>query len=249
MNSKLMIFLIIFGLFFIFFFSIFVFDQFKQPIVLLSFDTESNVDSPQIMTDLLNILQKYNAKATFFVMGDFAKQNPEIIHRMISEGHEIACHTQNHQNLLFLNYTSQYDEINECKKYLDNEFDLNVTGFRSPYRAMSPSTFKVLRQTGFKYDASVFQNYGICYPFKFIDEIYTSSLFMIPLDDYNCLNILKLNKIIYFGLLEHNFKKYKSYSFHPRVIMEYAEDFDVLLYKLSQENSFLTHERYLDLRK
>ena len=42
---------------------------------------------------VLDLLEKYEAKATFFIVGEHAEKNPEIVLRMYEEGHELANHT------------------------------------------------------------------------------------------------------------------------------------------------------------
>lgn len=65
----------------------------NQKIVALTFD-----DGPhkKYTPEILNLLSKYQAKATFFIVGKNAEKNPEIISRMYEEGHEIANHTYSH---------------------------------------------------------------------------------------------------------------------------------------------------------
>ncbi|KHF34701.1 Peptidoglycan-N-acetylglucosamine deacetylase [Paenibacillus sp. P1XP2] len=48
---------------------------------------------PQYTPQLLDLLKKYDAKATFFVVGSHAEQNPELVKRMYDEGHLIGIHT------------------------------------------------------------------------------------------------------------------------------------------------------------
>ena len=65
----------------------------KEKIVSITFD-----DGPHsIYTPIiLDVLAKYNAKSTFFVLGEHAERYPEIIQRQIKEGHEVANHTYKH---------------------------------------------------------------------------------------------------------------------------------------------------------
>lgn len=65
----------------------------NEKIVALTFD-----DGPhyKYTPEILNLLNKYHAKATFFIVGKNAEKNPEVILRMYEEGHEIANHTYSH---------------------------------------------------------------------------------------------------------------------------------------------------------
>lgn len=51
---------------------------------------------PDYTPRLLDLLKEYNAKATFFVVGEFAEQYPDIVRRMVSEGHEVGTHHYRH---------------------------------------------------------------------------------------------------------------------------------------------------------
>ncbi|MBQ0104585.1 MAG: polysaccharide deacetylase family protein [Armatimonadetes bacterium] len=62
-------------------------------------------------TEILDILQMYNAKATFFTVGKMAVKSPEIIRMMRDMGHQVALHSQNHLNLTRLDYYDLQKEI------------------------------------------------------------------------------------------------------------------------------------------
>ncbi|MBS4176755.1 polysaccharide deacetylase family protein [Lederbergia citrea] len=67
----------------------------EEKLIALTFDDgPHSTFTPQI----LDILAKYNAKATFFVIGEHAKKFPNIIKRQVKEGHEIANHSFTHYN-------------------------------------------------------------------------------------------------------------------------------------------------------
>ena len=65
----------------------------KEKVVALTFDDGPH---PKYTAEILDILAKHNAKATFFVVGENAEKNPELILRQYNEGHEIANHTFTH---------------------------------------------------------------------------------------------------------------------------------------------------------
>ena len=54
---------------------------------------------PRFTPEVLDILKKHEAKATFFIVGNAARRHPALIRRIIAEGHEIANHTMTHSNL------------------------------------------------------------------------------------------------------------------------------------------------------
>ncbi|MER2170254.1 MAG: polysaccharide deacetylase family protein [Psychrobacillus psychrodurans] len=65
----------------------------NEKVVALTFDDGPH---PKYTAEILDILLKHQAKATFFVVGEQAEKNPELISRQFNEGHEIANHTYTH---------------------------------------------------------------------------------------------------------------------------------------------------------
>ncbi|MFJ5625082.1 polysaccharide deacetylase family protein [Peribacillus loiseleuriae] len=88
----------------------------KEKMVAITFDDGPHpVFTPQI----LDILAKYNAKATFFVAGNKVKRFPAILKRQVKEGHEIANHTYNHiydRNITAAKLTAELDQTDKIIK-------------------------------------------------------------------------------------------------------------------------------------
>ncbi|MED1470061.1 polysaccharide deacetylase family protein [Bacillus salipaludis] len=106
----------------------------KEKIVAITFDDGPHpIFTPQI----LDILAKYNAKATFFVTGVKAKQFPTILKREVNEGHEIANHTYHH---IAYNHLTQRELSKEMKE--TDKTIMRIIGFK-------PSLF---RPVGGHYD-------------------------------------------------------------------------------------------------
>ena len=115
--------------------------------VYLTFD-----DGPtlEITEWTLNQLKEYNAKATFFCIGDNVRKYPEIFQKVINEGHSIGNHTFNHLNGW---ETSTSDYIENVKLYEIEHNKLNTEHcqlFRPPYGKIKPSQSKILRKLGYK---------------------------------------------------------------------------------------------------
>ena len=81
-----------------------------------------------ITTTLLDGLKERNAKATFFVLGNRAVNQGDIIKRMIEEGHVVGSHTYSHKNLLRLSLEETLGEINNT-----NDIIANITGNKPKY--------------------------------------------------------------------------------------------------------------------
>ena len=116
-------------------------------------ETNSIIESS---IQLLNLLDKYNAKATFFILGITAEKHQEIVEEIFKRGHEIACHGYSHKSLFGM--TEQEFE-KEIKKSLNILKKYDVKGFRAPYFSINNSNrwvFKILKKYGFEYDSSIF---------------------------------------------------------------------------------------------
>ena len=80
---------------------------FTEKLIAITFD-----DGPGAYTaQLLDELAARDVKATFFVSGYRAANYPETLKRMVSEGHQLASHTQNHENLNTLSAAKIADEL------------------------------------------------------------------------------------------------------------------------------------------
>ena len=115
--------------------------------VYLTFD---DGPTPEITEWTLNQLKEYNAKATFFSIGDNVRKYPEIFQKVINEGHSIGNHTFNHLNGW---KTSTSDYIENVKFYETEHCKLNTEYcklFRPPYGKIKPSQSKILRKLVYK---------------------------------------------------------------------------------------------------
>lgn len=104
-------------------------NKINKKVLYLTFD-----DGPdeKYTSYLLDLLKKYNVKATFFMVATFAKENPIIVNRVKEEGHLIGLHSFEHKNALFQSksYTS-YDFEQSVK--IMKELGVNVKYYRPPW--------------------------------------------------------------------------------------------------------------------
>lgn len=103
----------------------------NHKIAYLTFDDgPSKIVTPQI----LDILKKYNIKATFFVLGSMAEKHPEILKRIHNEGHQIGNHTYSHIYAYIYkntnNFLSDLEKADKVlKSILGEEFNTNIMRF------------------------------------------------------------------------------------------------------------------------
>jgi peptidoglycan/xylan/chitin deacetylase (PgdA/CDA1 family) len=92
--------------------------------VFLTFDDGPH---PEATPFVLDELQRFNAKATFFCIGKNVAANPELYHRIISSGHRAGNHTQDHYNGWKVPDGTYLKSITDAAKYIDTSL------FRPPY--------------------------------------------------------------------------------------------------------------------
>lgn len=106
--------------------------------------------TPEITEWTLDILQQYNAKATFFCIGKNVVENPTIFERIISEGHTIGNHTHNHKNG-YHTATKKYIKNTLLAEEQFQKFNLkNSKLFRPPYGKIKRKQAQKLRSLGYK---------------------------------------------------------------------------------------------------
>lgn len=101
--------------------------------VALTFDDGPNYNTSKVI-DLLN---KYNAKATFFVMGKNIKNNELVLKKMVESGMEIGNHTYNHLLLTKYNTSKINEEINTTSELIYDVIGMYPTLFRPSYGAVN----------------------------------------------------------------------------------------------------------------
>lgn len=102
----------------------------EDKIAYLTFDDGPNSTfTPQI----LNILEKYNVKATFFVIGRNLERNPHVASRIISEGHALLNHTYSHDyKHIYSSPENLLAELERCRTLLEDQFAVKSLVFRPP---------------------------------------------------------------------------------------------------------------------
>ncbi len=114
----------------------------KAKCVALTFDDGPGPKTGKLLYDL----KKADAPATFFVVGPNAKTRPELLKRMIAEGHEVGNHTWTHRSLTALSPANIRSEIDRTNEVISAAIDQPATLLRPPYGAHN-STSDRLAQT------------------------------------------------------------------------------------------------------
>lgn len=98
--------------------------------VALTFD---DAPDPRFTPDILDVLKKYNVKATFFVIGNRAEEHPELVRRMISEGHVVGNHSYSHPDFLKISDEAFHKQVNQTQTILKRLIGYEPALFRPPY--------------------------------------------------------------------------------------------------------------------
>jgi peptidoglycan-N-acetylglucosamine deacetylase len=108
----------------------------NENVVYLTFD---DGPIPETTPWLLSILKSYNAKATFFCVGENVTKHPYLYNRLINEGHSVGNHTYNHL-VGWKTKTGQYIEnIYEAKKVINSKL------FRPPHGVLTNAQFQLIK--------------------------------------------------------------------------------------------------------
>ncbi|MCI0362949.1 MAG: polysaccharide deacetylase family protein [Phycisphaerales bacterium] len=87
---------------------------------------------------LLDVLAHHDVKATFFLIGRYVAQRPDIARAIVAAGHEVANHTFTHPSLLFLPWSRVRQELTDCEKALSDAVGAHAPLFRPPWGARRP---------------------------------------------------------------------------------------------------------------
>jgi peptidoglycan-N-acetylglucosamine deacetylase len=111
----------------------------------LTFDDGPN---PAWTPNLLDILLLHRVKATFFLVGDFAKAEPSLVRRIAEEGHLIGNHSWSHPNLAITNASRVSEELHRTSATLEQITGRRVRYFRPPFGGRRPAVLRAARRLG-----------------------------------------------------------------------------------------------------
>jgi peptidoglycan-N-acetylglucosamine deacetylase len=97
---------------------------------------------------LLEILAKHSVHATFFLMGRYVKQRPDVVREIARAGHSIGNHTFSHPNLIFASERHARTELQQCEQALYDAVGQRSGIFRPPFGGRRPVTLRVARSLG-----------------------------------------------------------------------------------------------------
>ncbi len=131
---------------------------------------------------ILDMLDEFSLKATFFVLGWVAERAPGTVREIGRRGHEIACHGYGHELVYRIGPQRFRDDVKRAKALLEEATGSAVHGYRAPSYSITAKSLwalEILAEEGFSYDSSIFpivhDVYGIPGGKRFPHDIETRS--------------------------------------------------------------------------
>ncbi len=97
---------------------------------------------------LLEVLARHGVRATFFLIGRYVQQRPEIAREIFQAGHVVGNHTFTHPLLIFKSETEIRRELSQCRAALQDAIGQHSTLFRPPFGGRRPAVLRLARELG-----------------------------------------------------------------------------------------------------
>lgn len=108
---------------------------------------------------ILDVLRKHGVRATFFVVGWVAEKYPEIVEKIVEDGHEVGCHSYWHRKVYDLSPEEFRDDTLRAKAVLEKIAHRPITAYRAPSYSITAKSLwalDILKSAGFETDSSIF---------------------------------------------------------------------------------------------
>lgn len=118
----------------------------EEKTLVLTFDDGPH---PQSAETLLDELKKLDVKATFFVVGERVRSHPDVVRRMLAEGHEVGNHTEDHARLHELSPERIVEELRTCELEVRRVTGRSMAYMRPPGMRFNPTVLAKARGLGY----------------------------------------------------------------------------------------------------
>ena len=97
---------------------------------------------------MMEVLECHGVKATFFLIGQFVQQKPQIARALVDAGHVIASHTWDHPNLVFASKSEVRRQLEQARKAIFDATGVDAKLFRPPFGGRRPASLRTVRSFG-----------------------------------------------------------------------------------------------------
>jgi polysaccharide deacetylase family protein (PEP-CTERM system associated) len=143
---------------------------------------------------ILELLSARNTQATFFTLGWVAERYPQLVRRIVDQGHELASHGYSHQRASDLSEAEFSSDITRAKKLLEDISGTPVLGYRAPSFSIGTGNLwalDALARAGYRYSSSIYpikhDHYGMPDSPRFAYKL-ASGLLEVPVTTVRMLN-------------------------------------------------------------
>jgi peptidoglycan-N-acetylglucosamine deacetylase len=114
---------------------------------LLALTYDDGPNDPHTMR-LLEVLARHNVRATFFLIGRYVQQRPDIVHEIVKAGHVIGNHTFTHPLLTLKSASEIRKELTDCRSAIQDAVGEHSNLFRPPFGGRRPAVLRIARELG-----------------------------------------------------------------------------------------------------
>lgn len=184
---------------------------------------------------ILDLFSDAGIKATFFTLGWVAERHPELIKRIVNDGHELASHGYEHIRVTNQKPDAFYDDVSKTKDILEQIGGIEVKGYRAASYSIGSSNLWAidkLAEAGYSYSSSIYpikhDHYGMPEAPRFAFRHEGSGLLEIPITTVTLMGIklpgggggfFRLLPLTYYRWVFNKINKYEQQSalfyFHP----------------------------------
>ena len=108
---------------------------------------------------VLDLFASHGVKGTFFVLGWVAERNPDLVRRIVAEGHELASHGYDHTRVIHMDSKCFREDVTRTRRILEDLGGVAVRGYRAPSYSIGAHNrwaLDVLQETGHVYSSSIY---------------------------------------------------------------------------------------------
>ena len=119
----------------------------QEKVLSISFDAAWGRANTE---EILNILDRYDVKTTFFLVGFWAEKHSDLVQELVRRGHEIGNHSATHPHMASLTRAQMAEELRRCSDLVKSITGTPTTLFRPPYGEYNDDVVLVSREMGYE---------------------------------------------------------------------------------------------------